>query len=102
MSKVNFSIRLEHARRVQYIKTEIKHKILKSVQVNKNIKKSKRFFSTMLLRGAKKIFKLARQHKVCLLRGRNRGVYKQFYLSRHAVKALNLEARMQNIKTISW
>jgi len=102
MSKAKFSLRLEHIKRIRFIRNEIKKKLIKSISVNNNIKNSLRFYGVTLKRKPMNIYKITNQHKICLLRSRHRGVFRQFSMSRHTLKALNYEARIQNIKTISW
>jgi len=101
MSKVRFSLRLEHLKRIQFVKSELKKKVLKSICANSNIKNSIRFYSSVVRRSYMNMYKVSSHHKICLIRGRHRGVFRKFSMSRHALKNMNYEARIQNIKTVS-
>lgn len=102
MSRATISIRVEHLKRIRFIKSELRRKVLKSICVNNNIKNEIKFFSYTKLRNQSNTFKISRHHKVCLVNGRQRGVFKKFMLSRHVIKDFSKEARIQNLKTISW
>lgn len=100
--KANIAIRTEKLKRIYYIKTELKKSILKSLVLNNNTKNVNRLHANLNLRSFPKRTAIAKQHKVCLINGRQRGAYNKFNLSRHALKKLGLENRLQNIKTQSW
>lgn len=102
MIKITNNIRTEQIKRIKFIKSEIKRKILKSTYHNNNHKNNYRLYSCIRERNFKIKLKISRQHKVCLWNGRNRGVFKHFNASRHTIKKLGIEGRLQNLKTMSW
>lgn len=73
-------------------------KILKSKKVPANYKKSY----------MNKLFKLPRNssptriYRRCLMSGRNRGVYRDFGLSRHVIRELALEGLLPGVIKASW
>jgi len=99
--KASIAIRTEKLKRIYYIKAELKRSILKSLILNNNTKNVNRLYANISLRSLPKRTAIAKQHKVCLLTGRQRGAYNKFNLSRHTLKKLGLENRLQNIKTQS-
>jgi len=100
--KADITIRTEKLKRIYYIKAELKRGILKSLILNNNTKNINRLYANLSLRSLPKRTSIVKQHKVCLITGRQRGIYSKFNLSRHALKKLGLENRLQNIKTQSW
>ena len=100
--KRNINISTEKIKRLKYIKTELRKVILKSIVLNKNIKNTLRLHASIKCRSLPKRASIAKQHKVCTLNGRQRGVYPKFMLSRHMLKNLGLHNKLQNIRTQSW
>lgn len=78
-------------------KKEIKKKILKNIiqnNFNKSLKKI--FFYFKLLNLIKK--KNNKFKKICIITGRKKGLFSLFNLSRHSIKYLLNENKIQNLK----
>jgi ribosomal protein S14 len=100
--KKNINISTEKLKRLYYIKLEIRKLILKSLVLNKNIKNNYRLYANLQIRLKPKRASISKQHKVCLINGNQRGIFNNFNLSRHALKTMGLQNRLQNVKTQSW
>ena len=102
MKRNKKNINRDLVNRKYFIKYELKKLILRSIIQNKNIKpiiRSYAMFKKTMLPNKNSISK---QKNVCLLRGRNKGVWKFSQLSRHATLKLATNGFLQNTKVCSW
>jgi len=79
-----------------FLKNEIKIKILKSIIQNQKNKPLKIQYAYYSLINMSTIFN--KMKNTCLLTGRNASVSNNFYLSRHSLKKLLNQNKLQNIK----
>ena len=79
---------------------EIKTQILKSITQNKKIKPVYRSYANIMLQ--KRVLNKYKFKHVCLNNNRHAAVFNKFYLSRHFLKNLALENKLQNIKLNNW
>lgn len=101
--KRNFkNITKDLIKRKRFIKNEFKKIILKSIIQNKSTKPITRSFATFKLLSFTRKVKISRQKNVCLLRGRNKGVYKLTQLCRHMTVKWGVVGNLQNLKINSW
>ena len=85
-----------------FIKNELKRVILKSIIQNKNVKPIVRSYAYFKLVHFSRKYSISNQINVCLIRGRNKGVWKFAQMSRHAINKLAINGFLQNIKIKSW
>ena len=102
MNRGKKNISKDLIKKIYFIKTELKYTIFKSILQNKNIKPITRSFVFYKLLHLKKKNSISYQNNPCILRGRYKGVYKQYNLCRHAINKLNLNGNLQNTKIKSW
>jgi len=89
--------------RKQFLKTEIKKIILKSIINNKNNKPISRANALFFLSKIKINNSISKQkNNICLNTGRIKGVLSKINLSRHFLKKLLINNSLQNIKINSW
>jgi len=79
---------------------EIKTQILKSITQNKKIKPIYRSYASIMLQ--KRVLTKYKFKHVCLKNNRHASVLNKFYISRHFLKNLALENRLQNVKLNNW
>ena len=87
-------------KRKLFLKNEIKKKILKSIIQNQKIQPLKRQYSYYQLIKTSNLY--LKIKNTCLLTGRNSSVYKNFFISRHSIKKMLNDNKLQNIKINSW
>jgi len=88
--------------RLNFLKTELKQTILKSIIQNKNTQPIIRGYALYKKTLLHRKNSISNQNNVCLLRGRVRGVWKFSQLSRHAMVKLAVYGGLQNTKIKSW
>jgi len=89
-------------KRKNFIKTEIKQIILKSIIQNKNIKPIIRSYALYKISRIKLNSSIVRQNNICLISGRIGGVWKLTEFSRHTIKKISVNGNLQNIKISTW
>jgi ribosomal protein S14 len=100
-NKIN-NIFKDNTKRGEFLKTEIKRNILKSIIQNLNIKPNIRALA--LKKNSKikiKSFISKQNNNLCVKSGRFKGVLNLTQISRHEMKKLGLVGSLQNIKISS-
>ena len=88
--------------RSSLIKHEFKRNILKSIISNYRANEHARVKAhTKTLRLSRRQ-RISRQHNVCRISGKNRGISKPFALTRHVVKSFAKMGKLTNLQVKSW
>lgn len=89
-------------KRKNFLKTELKKLILKSIFQNFKVAELNRIDALKKLIFFKKKSSISRQNNMCLVSGRMGGVLNKWHISRHNVKTLGKFNMLQNVKINSW
>jgi len=89
-------------KRKNFLKTELKKIILRSISQNFESNHSVRIDVLRRIIYFKKKSSITRQNSVCLITGRIGGVYRQYNLSRHEIKRMGKLNMLVNTKMASF
>lgn len=84
------------------IKKNLKKQILKSIIQNTEIEKEKRFISQINLTKTLKKKKSNKNKNICLFSGKQNSIWNFCNFSRHTIKKLNINSKLQNLKLFGW
>lgn len=79
-----------------------KNIILKSIIQNSCLKLKYNYAAKIFLTSLNKNLRFNRTKNICLLSGKQRGVWKKFNLSRHKIKYLTTINKLPKVKLLSW
>lgn len=97
------NIKKDQIKRKNYLNSEIKKIVLKSIIQNLNIKPNLRALAWKKIIKFKLNSSISKQNNnLCLKSGRYKGVLRLTNTSRHEIKKLGLVGLLQNIKIRSW
>ena len=102
MKKKNKTIVKDLIYRKHYIKYELKKLILKSIIQNKSSHPLIRYHAKFKLNLITLRSNICKQNNTCIVTGRNGGVFKFLNISRHAIKQLNNNGLISNVKSRAW
>jgi ribosomal protein S14 len=91
------NIYIDIIKRKNFLKNEIKKKVLKSIFQNRLIDNNKRIYINSIMTGISKKSSISFQKKRCVLTGQSNSIYKNFEINRHMIKNLNNNGMIQNI-----
>jgi len=91
----------EKIKKIYFKKYELKKKLLKSLKNNKNIDLNKNVYASWKLN---KLFrkKIKVEKSICLVSGRQRGIWRFCSLSRHQLNSKLKDGNLINCKSSSW
>jgi ribosomal protein S14 len=89
-------------KRKEFLKTEFKKLILKSIFQNFKISDMCRIDAFRKLVFLKKKSSISYQNNICLISGRIGGVFNKWHISRHNIKVLGKFNMLHNVKINSW
>lgn len=102
MRSFKLNISKDKIKRKNFLKNELKKLILKSILKNHQTKEMDRLDAFKHFCFFSKKSSLSKQNNLCLLSGRNGGVFKNWQISRHNIKQFGKFNLLQNVKINSW
>jgi len=102
MKKKYILILKDKVKRKNFLKTELKKLILKSILQNFKIKSIIRLDASRQLTFFKTKSSISKQNNMCLLTGRMGGIFKKWQISRHSMKSMAKFNSLHNVKIHSW
>lgn len=97
MSVKYLAVSRDEIRRLLFLKKEIKRILLKSIYKNQQIKPIYRGFCVYKIQQDN--IMTSRQKNICIITGKNRGIYSVTNTSRHALNKMLQEGFITNMKT---
>ncbi len=102
MRSFKLNISKDKLKRKTFLKNELKKLILKSIIKNQQTSEIKRLDAFKHFTFFNKKNSISRQNNLCLMSGRNGGVFKNWQVSRHNIKQFAKFNLLQNVKMNSW
>jgi ribosomal protein S14 len=102
MKQYKLLISKDKIKRKFFLKNEIKKLILKSIFKNHQTNELNRIDALKHMTFFSNKSRISKQNNMCLLSGRNGGVFKNWQISRHNIKQLGKFNMLHNTKINSW